>query len=135
MSIISEIQIEGFCKKVAKKDFYRYPETPASIYRLARTGDDQWGDYPDLKLEWDDQMRAVNIVRDLVQSPGGLPEDLWKHQALALHWASAIHSGLLWAHMGTGKTRIILELINGDPTIKKVLVVCPIVVIDAWLDR
>jgi SNF2 family DNA or RNA helicase len=135
MSIISEVQIEGFCKKVAKKDFYRYPETPASIYRLARTGDDQWGDHPDLKLEWDDQMRAVNIVRGLVQPPGGLPEDLWKHQALALHWASTIHSGLLWAHMGTGKTRIILELINGDPTIKKVLVVCPIVVIDAWLDQ
>jgi hypothetical protein len=63
MSIISEIQIEGYCKKVRNKNLYSYPETPASIYRLARTGDDQWADYPELKKQWDDQMRAVKIAK------------------------------------------------------------------------
>ncbi|MBE9509347.1 MAG: hypothetical protein IMY71_00590 [Bacteroidetes bacterium] len=63
MSIISKIQIKGYCKKVKNKDIYGYPETPASIYRLARTGDDQWGKFPHLKLQWDDQMRAVRIAR------------------------------------------------------------------------
>jgi hypothetical protein len=63
MPIISKNQIEGFCKKVKNKDVYAYPETPASIYRLAAAGDNQWQDYPELKLKWDDQMRAVKIAR------------------------------------------------------------------------
>ena len=37
--------------------------------------------------------------------------------------------------MGTGKTRIILELIKSDSSLKKVLVVCPLVVIDSWLGQ
>lgn len=136
MSIISKIQIEGYCKKVNNKDLYRYPETAASTYRLGRTGDDQWEDYPELKTEWNDQMRAVDIAKRRTVLPvKSQPEGLWKHQALALHWASTIHSGLLWAHMGTGKTRIILELINGDPTIEKVLIVCPLTVIDTWVKQ
>lgn len=136
MAITSSVQIEGYCKKVKNKDVYNYPETPASIYRLAQTGDDQWKHYPSLKQKWDNQMRAVDIVRRRTTVLAeGQPEDLWKHQALALGWASTIHSGLLWAYMGTGKTRIILELINVDPYIKKVLVVCPLIVIDSWLTQ
>lgn len=136
MSIISEIQIEGFCKKISKKDLYRYPETPASIYRLAKTGDDQWGDYPHLQLQWNNQMRAVDIVKRCTTTLAeGRPDDLWKHQVLALLWSKEVHSGLLWAHMGTGKTRIVLELINAIPDIKKVLILCPIVIIDTWLSQ
>jgi SNF2 family DNA or RNA helicase len=37
--------------------------------------------------------------------------------------------------MGTGKTRIILELINTDPAIEKILVICPLTVIDTWLEQ
>jgi SNF2 family DNA or RNA helicase len=136
VTIISKLQIGGYCKKVNKKDLYRYPETPASIYRLARTGDDQWHLYPKLKQEWNDQMRAVDIVkRRITTLAGGQPDDLWKHQTLALLWGKEVHSGLLWAYMGTGKSRIILELINGDPTIKKVLIVCPLAVIETWLGQ
>jgi SNF2 family DNA or RNA helicase len=136
MPIVSKVQVEGWCKKVKNKDLYAYPETPASIYRLAKTGDDQWSSYPELKKQWDDQMKAVDIVRHRTMSlPGGQPEDLWKHQALALSWSLALHRGLLWAHMGTGKSRIILELVKADSTLRKVLIVCPLAVIDAWLDQ
>jgi SNF2 family DNA or RNA helicase len=136
MSIISKIQIEGFCKKVKNKDIYAYPETPASIYRLARTGDDQWSSFPELQKQWDDQMRAVDIVKRRVTTlVGGQPDDLWKHQVLALLWGHEIHSGLLWAWMGTGKTRIMLELINAISELKKILILCPIVIIDTWLEQ
>jgi SNF2 family DNA or RNA helicase len=136
MAIISSLKIPGYCKKVSKKDLFRYPETPASIYRLAQTGDDQRHLYPKLRQEWDDQMRAIDIVRRRVAIPvEGQSDDLWKHQALALHWASTIHSGLLWAFMGTGKSRIILELIKKKPDLKKILIVCPLSVIDVWVQQ
>lgn len=136
MPIMSRVQIEGFCKKVKNKDLYAYPKTPASIYRLARTGDDQWQNYPELKQQWDNQLRAVDIMRRrIVSLAGGQPDDLWKHQVLALLWSKEVYSGLLWAHMGTGKTRIILELINANPEMKKVLIICPLMVIDTWLDQ
>jgi hypothetical protein len=63
VTIISKLQIGGYCKKVSKKDLYRYPETPAMAYRLFRAGVLEWEDYPDLKREWDDQLRAVKIAR------------------------------------------------------------------------
>ena len=136
MSIISKIQIEGWCKKVSNQDVYGYPETPASVYRLARSGDDQWGDYPELKWQWEDQLKAAKVAQgNLVAPLAGFPADLWKHQVLVLQWITIIHSGLLWAHMGTGKTRIILELLNWDKRLKKVLIVCPLAVIDSWLKQ
>lgn len=136
MAIESTLQISGFCKKKKNQDIYTYPETSAMAYRLFRTGSLEWKDYPHLQTEWTDQMRAVDIVKHrTTMFVKGQPDDLWKHQALALNWGNAIHSGLLWAHMGTGKTRIILELINRDPTIKKVLIVCPLPVIDVWLEQ
>jgi hypothetical protein len=63
MSIISKIQIGGYCKKVRNKDLYAYPETPAMAYRLFRAGVLKWEDYPDLKLEWDSQMQALDIAK------------------------------------------------------------------------
>jgi len=63
MSIVSKIQIEGYCKKKKNCNVYNYPETPASIYRLARTGDDQWENFPHLKEQWDAQMLAIEIAR------------------------------------------------------------------------
>jgi hypothetical protein len=59
----SKIKIPGFCKKKKNQDIYTYPETPASVYRLAAAGDDQWRDYPELKKQWDDQMEAVKIAK------------------------------------------------------------------------
>jgi SNF2 family DNA or RNA helicase len=136
MAIESIFQIPGFCKKKKNQDIYAYPETPAMAYRLFRTGSLEWQDYPELKAQWDAQMRAVDIVKRRVTTlAGGQPEDLWKHQVLALLWGHEIHSGLLWAWMGTGKTRIMLELINAVPDIKKILILCPIVIIDTWLEQ
>lgn len=68
MSIISKVQIPGYCKKVKNKELYSYPETPASIYRLAKTGDDQWGKFPHLKEQWDSQLQAIKIAREYYET-------------------------------------------------------------------
>ncbi|MBE9509349.1 MAG: DEAD/DEAH box helicase family protein, partial [Bacteroidetes bacterium] len=60
---------------------------------------------------------------------------LWDHQGMALNYLEKSYSCLLWSFMGTGKTRIILELIKQDSTLKKVLIVCPKTVIDTWLKQ
>jgi SNF2 family DNA or RNA helicase len=57
---------------------------------------------------------------------------LWNHQKMALDYLRKSYSCLLWLAMGSGKSRIILELIKADSTLKKVLIICPLVVIDVW---
>lgn len=66
MSIISKVQIEGFCKKVKNKDLYAYPETPCSAYRLISAGALSWTDYPELKKMWDKQLEAIKIARGIL---------------------------------------------------------------------
>jgi SNF2 family DNA or RNA helicase len=130
--IESTIRLPGFCKKKRKQDIYAYPETPCSIYRLAKAGDDQWVDYPELKKQWDDHMRGVAVTRttDLKHSD----PTIWKHQILAWNWIKTIPAGLLWAHMGTGKTRIIAEILKSNHY-KKVLIVSPLHVIETWIQQ
>ena len=69
--IESLIQIPGFCKKKRKQDIYAYPETPCSIYRLAKAGDDQWADYLELKKQWGAQLEAIKIARDYYETRSG----------------------------------------------------------------
>jgi SNF2 family DNA or RNA helicase len=60
---------------------------------------------------------------------------LWDHQNVGLEYMEKSYSSLLWLGMGCGKTRIVLELIKKSPDIKKVLVICPLVVINVWLGQ
>jgi hypothetical protein len=64
MTVESKIQIKGFCKKKKNQDIYCYPETPCALYRLQRTGDDQWGQYPQLEKQWENQLEAIKIAKD-----------------------------------------------------------------------
>lgn len=57
---------------------------------------------------------------------------LWDHQEMALKYLEKSYSCLLWSAMGTGKSRIILELIKNDSTFTKILVICPLIVVDVW---
>jgi len=59
MSIKIKHQIPGFCKKVPKKDLYRYPRTPAMAYRLIRAGVLTWEEVPDLHATWEKQLEAI----------------------------------------------------------------------------
>jgi len=59
MNIENKHQIPGFCKKIAKKDLYRYPWTPAMAYRLIRAGVLTWAEVPDLHAMWEKQLEAI----------------------------------------------------------------------------
>ena len=63
-----EHRIEGFCKKVSRKDRYRYPATPAMAYRLVRAGYIEWADYPEMKEQFDSQVEATKVARKYYES-------------------------------------------------------------------
>lgn len=67
-----------------------------------------------------------------------MPVTLWKHQIEAIAWAMSRRDVLLHCGMGTGKTRVALEIIRqiiaGNPH-ARVLVGCPKAVIAAWIKQ
>ena len=57
---------------------------------------------------------------------------LRKHQKIALDYLDKSYASLLDLAMGAGKTRIIIEYLLRHPEYQKVLIVCPLIVIDVW---
>jgi SNF2 family DNA or RNA helicase len=56
----------------------------------------------------------------------------WAHQALAYDFVKKRPGALLFCGMGTGKSRVVIDLINNDYSLKRVLIVCPLSVCAAW---
>ena len=56
----------------------------------------------------------------------------WKHQVEAYHKTKDFASVLFYMGMGTGKSRCVIDQIANDPEMKKILIVCPLSVINAW---
>lgn len=60
----------------------------------------------------------------------------WLHQKRAYHFSMPMPAVMLAMDMGTGKTRVVYDIIQNSPSIKTVLVGCPKVAIeDAWADQ
>lgn len=58
----------------------------------------------------------------------------WKHQRQAYGFAHLIPSTLLDMWMGTGKSKVVIDLINNNDY-KSILIACPLSVIPAWQDQ
>lgn len=56
---------------------------------------------------------------------------LWRQQAEALVYAEGNHAALLAMEMGTGKSRVVVELVNRKRP-RAVLIVCPVSVLGVW---
>jgi len=56
----------------------------------------------------------------------------WYHQAQAYDFIKEKDAALLYCGMGTGKSRVVIDLINNDEDINKVLILCPLSVCKAW---
>ena len=54
-----------------------------------------------------------------------LKTEPWEHQLKALEFLSRLDAGALYTDMGTGKTKVIIDLINNKPEVKTILIVCP----------
>ena len=57
------------------------------------------------------------------------------HQKAGLDYLEKSYASLLDFSMGAGKTRIIIEYLLRHPECKKVLIVCPLVVISVWKEE
>jgi len=57
--------------------------------------------------------------------------DSWKHQLQAYHFAANLPAAMLYMAMGTGKSKVAVDLIINRGH-KRVLIVCPKSVINVW---
>jgi SNF2 family DNA or RNA helicase len=65
--------------------------------------------------------------------------ELWRHQAEALsfvehRWATGHRGALLAMHMGTGKSRVVVELAKRNQ-LSPALILCPLRVVDVWTEQ
>lgn len=114
-----------------------YPATPAvaeSLRSLIGSRDEISPAFRALLLEAD-SVRSAQAFKDKALDLSPLPfapaTQPWRHQLAAYHFASNLSACLLYLGMGTGKTRIALDLIQGRGH-RRVLVACPLSVIPAW---
>lgn len=58
--------------------------------------------------------------------------DSWRHQLEAYNFAKDLNAVMLNMDMGTGKTKVAIDLIQNDPFAKTVVVLCPTSVVSVW---
>ncbi|MFH1553329.1 MAG: SNF2-related protein [Pseudomonadota bacterium] len=104
------------------------PATPAYAARVAEIAeptDDIAGLAP---------LLAVNAARDRRDAKAELPElttTPWAHQREAISYLAGTDVALLDAWMGTGKTKVALDVISLRGH-RRILVLCPLTVIPVW---
>jgi len=96
----------------------RTPSVAQALYQLTQ----QLGETPPPELKEDMESAPVDIE---------FSSDLWEHQVQALKFALPLRSAMLAMDMGTGKTRVALEIIKHRGH-KRVLVLCPKAVAGVW---
>lgn len=137
---------KNLCKSIRgrrwdkNKKKWKYPRSPAvaaQIYRKFKHKKEGF-DYDDDFKELLETAKQVRKAQELKDKPAGELPDIknsnypaWEHQKQAYHFAKNLHSCGLFMDMGTGKTKVTIDLINNRGH-KKVLVVCPLSVVDVW---
>lgn len=118
---------------------WTFPATPAVAARVVQTFPNTDGDYPqlfvDLLSQYDVRWIANRDKHDGYPNliyPHHTPP--WPHQIGATNYAILMDRALLHCHMGTGKTKMVLDaaMTRGH---KQILVICPKSVIPVWQDE
>jgi len=58
--------------------------------------------------------------------------DAWRHQLEAFNFAKNLDAVMLNMEMGTGKTKVTIDVIQNDPNLRRILILCPVSVIGVW---
>lgn len=58
--------------------------------------------------------------------------DAWRHQLEAYNFAAGVDSAMLNMEMGTGKTKVVIDVMQNDPDIRVAVVLCPTSVVGVW---
>ena len=146
----SPFRLKDLCKRVqgARWDSghkaWTYTASPTSAQNLVAafadhqlTGDERFNDLLSESVRREDA-QGLKDATDLDPIPftKGTP---WLHQLQAYHFAQQLPSAMLALDMGTGKSRIAVDLITNASTKKtdagepfRVLVICPKSVIGVW---
>lgn len=119
--------------------YWRYPATIHTLRKVREAFGDQiaWLDTPELQTlaEQAAQAEKAQQRKDSTDLPP-IPitrQDLppWDHQLQAYHYAASLPAVVLEAFMGTGKSRIAVDVVQSQGD-KQVLIICPPNVVDVW---
>ena len=118
----------------SKKKIWTYNLSPLLAYKITKLN---------LEVEttegFNELVKTAKQVKKAQKLKGkeGLPEipntkyPAWTHQKQAYHFAKNLHSTMLAMDMGTGKTKVAIDLIVNRKH-SKTLVVCPLSAISVW---
>lgn len=137
---------KNLCKSIsgrrwdAGKKKWKYPKSPATAVQIYRQFKDVNGKLKTDKgfrelLELAKQVGSVQKYKEMGKEElppvehSNLPS--WEHQLQAYHFSKDLHAGALFMDMGTGKSKVVIDIINYRGH-SKVLVVCPLSVVDVW---
>lgn len=76
-----------------------------------------------------DNSLAAKVAEGLPDPPSKMPS--WNHQKQAFHFLLHLPAGGLFMDMGTGKTKVAIDLLFAKG-FRRVLIICPKAVIDVW---
>ena len=140
----SAFQLKEHCKAVPgarwnkSRKLWEYPASPATAAALQR-------EFAELPTEFsasfeellDQSMAAQKASRhksaeDLPAIPGSdVDRPAWLHQRQAFWFCRELQAGMLAMDMGTGKSRVTVELLRANEA-KRILIVCPNNVQRVW---
>lgn len=103
---------------------WSFPDTPAGHNDFVRCFGNQIGASLDDQIDLAAQAEP-NHLSDEVHTA-------WEHQRKAIGFANQLDGAVLHMDMGTGKTKVALDLIRLWNKAKKILVICPKTVIPVW---
>lgn len=76
------------------------------------------------------KLQELKKRTDLPDHPSKIPS--WNHQKQAYQFASRLPAAGIFMEMGTGKTKVAIDLMSNAEGVNKILVVCPKRVIGVW---
>lgn len=120
---------------------WRFPATPAAAVNLLA----KFNEYS-ITYENDDKFdnllnmgRRVEFIKNHPLELPPIPCDNtkphsppWLHQIQGYHLIDTLPACLLEFHMGTGKTRVVIDYLSNHPEVRTILVVCPKSVVPVW---
>jgi hypothetical protein len=69
---------------------------------------------------------------DLPDIPISFGPTHWEHQKQAFFFCNSLDASALFMDMGTGKSRVVVDLVQNHPEEKKILIICPKKVVNVW---
>lgn len=85
-----------------------------------------------------DEMRRVTQERTKLVAlgpPSLRKTDPWEHQTWMYHYIRPLLGGFLFADMATGKSKVVIDAVQNDPTITKTLILAPRTVVPNWSEE